>query len=55
MHSEFRKAKNRLVFNMSELNKSKNQIKTSEILPNILDNNYATSLDISKAYFQSYE
>ena len=54
--SEDRTTKNRLIFDMSELNKSINlrkftMTKLSDIIPHIFENNYAATFDLSKAYY----
>lgn len=54
--SEHRTTKNRLIFDMSQLNKSIytkkfSMIKTSEIIPHLFENNFACTFDIKSAYF----
>ena len=54
--SDNKTTKKRLIFGMSELNKSIHlrkftMTKLSDIIPHIFENKFAASLDISKAYF----
>ena len=54
--SEHRSTKDRLIFDMSKLNKSINSrkfsmTKISEILPQLYENEFACSFDIKKAYY----
>ena len=56
LSSEHRSTKDRLIFDMSVLNKSINKKKfsmtgMSEIIPHIFENEFACSFDISKAYY----
>ena len=56
LSSEHRSTKDRLIFDMSVLNRSVNKKKLSmtgmsEIIPHIFENDFACSFDISKAYY----